>query len=512
MRKLTFPKMPLFLFTFCFLTAIALPAQTFTTLASFNGTNGAAPVSNSLVQGLDGNLYGVTQGVLAGNADNNGTVFKITPAGNLSLLYSFCSQANCADGQAPYGSLVLGTDGNFYGTTSGGGINNTNDCGFGCGTIFKITPAGSLTTLYKFCQTNCADGSNPVAGLVQGADGNFYGTTYSNGGNSSGAFAAGTIFKITPSGHLTTLYSFCAEAFCTDGAGSLGALVLAPNGDLYGTTLAGGAGASLESSGSGTVFRIRPAGDFTVLYSFCSQSNCVDGANPSAGLVLASNGKFYGTTYSGGTNDSCPGGCGTAFQVTTAGKLTTIHSFCTQPNCSDGASPSGKMIQATDGDLYGTATYGGTGAGGPSGTVFKITPANLTTVHTFCEQSGCTDGSQPSGALVQDTNGTLYGMTRQGGNDVNCEGCGTLYSLSVGLSPFVMANPGFGKIGQVVNILGNNLTGTTSVKFNGTDAAFSVVSSAYIKAKVPTDTTTGTIQVITPSGTLSSNVAFHLIP
>jgi uncharacterized repeat protein (TIGR03803 family) len=394
------PKIFLALFLICVAMVVASAAQTFTTLASFDLTNGDDPFSVSLVQGTDGNLYGVTQG---GGADGSGEVYRITPAGNLTVLHSFCSQTNCSDGARPFGSLVLGTNGNFYGTTSGGGINAPN-CD-GCGTVFEITPSGSVTTLYKFCsQTNCTDGFNPDAGLVLGVDGSFYGTTYYGGANFSGI--AGTVFKITPTGNLTTLYSFCVQLECADGAGSMAALVQATNGNLYGTT---GGGGMFQG---GTVFEITPTGSLTTLYSFKLVE--LAGAAPNA-LVQATDGNFYGTTSVGGTHTACPGGCGSVFRVTIAGKYTNLYNFCSRVDCPDGASPQGTLIQATDGNLYGTtARFGSGGGGGAGGTVFKITPVGLTTIHSFCAQSGCPDGSESSGGLTQATSGTFYGTTAEG--------------------------------------------------------------------------------------------------
>jgi uncharacterized repeat protein (TIGR03803 family) len=258
---------------------MALPAQTFTTVHVFTGTDGAYPEA-ALVQGIDGNLYGTTAN---GGANNSGTFFKINPAGKLTVPYSFCSQSNCTDGAGPVAALVQAANGTFYGTTRGGGAN-------GSGTIFKITPSGTLTTLYSFCsQSNCADGGTPDAGLVRAFDGDFYGTTSS--GSASGNF--GTIFKIAASGALTTLYSFCAKANCADGYSPEAGLVQAPDGDFYGTTLYGGASDNCLSSDGisavscGTVFKITSSGMLTTLYSFCSESDCTDGGNPAAGLVQA---------------------------------------------------------------------------------------------------------------------------------------------------------------------------------------------------------------------------------
>jgi uncharacterized repeat protein (TIGR03803 family) len=489
---------------FCAAVAVTSSAKTFTTLVSFDGANGSSPQYVSLVQGLDGNFYGTT---LEGGANGHGTVLKITLAGKLTTLYSFCSQTNCTDGANPYAGLVLGTDGNFYGTTYQGGA----QCSYieGCGTVFKITPAGTLTTLYSFCsQTNCSDGLYPYAVLVQASNGNFYGTTFAGGAlacSHTPFGGCGTIFEITPAGSLTTVYSFCPDyPTCSDGAAPNG-LVQATSGDFYGTTFAGGASelcGSSYGSGCGTVFQITPGGSLTTLYSFCIQTSCSDGELPYAGLVQATNGNFYGTTSVGGT-----GFDGTVFEINPSGKLTTLYSFCSQTNCTDGANPYAGVIQATNGNFYGTTGAGG--ANGSYGTVFEISPAGkLTTLYSFCPQTNCTDGEFPFGGLLQATNGNFYGTTNQGG----AKGDGTVFSLSVGFGPFVETQPASGKVGAKVIVLGNNLTGSTSVTFNGTAATFTVVSSTEITTTVPTGATTGTVEVATPSGTLKSNVKFRVMP
>jgi len=454
-------------------TAMALSAQKLTTLVVFDGADGEEP-NGPVVQGTDGDGYGTT---LRGGANNSGTVFKFTRSGTLTTLYSFCSPAGCADGEYPHAGLVQATDGDFYGTTGSGGAKDY-------GTVFKITGSGTLNTLYSFCsQAGCRDGGDPLAGLVQATDGDFYGTTYEGG-----ASDYGTVFKITASGTLTTLYGFCSQAGCTDGEyPSFGGLVQATNGDFYGTTSGGGANGDY-----GTVFKLTPRGTLTTLYSFCSQAGCADGEYPSAGLVQASNGDFYGTTDKGGAN-----GYGTVFRITGTGTLATLHSFCSQAGCTDGEYPSG-LVQATNGDFYGA-----TGSGGASGygTAFQITGSGrLTTLHSF----DVTDGAAPSG-LAQATNGDFYGTTGYGAS-----GYGTVFRLSVGLGPFVKAQPTSGKVGAAVQILGTDLTGATSVTFNGTPAAFTVASPTLITTTVPTGATTGKVRVVTPSGTLSSNVPFRV--
>jgi uncharacterized repeat protein (TIGR03803 family) len=271
----------------------------------------------------------------------------------------------------------------------------------------------------------------------------------------------------------------------TDGAGPEAALIQATDGNFYGTTSGGGVHAS------GTVFKITPAGKLTTLYSFCSQTNCPDGANPIAGLIQATDGNFYGTATQGGAN-----GGGTLFKITPTGKLTTLHTF----DGTDGFNPEATLVLATDGNLYGTTCCGGVDG---DGTIFKITPSGkLTALHTF----DGTDGEFTAQALVQDTNGKFYGTAPDGG----AKSDGTVFSLSVGLGPFVETQPTSGKVGTPVKILGTDLTGATSVTFNGTAVVFKVVSASLITTKVPPGATTGTVEVKTPKGTLKSNVVFRV--
>jgi uncharacterized repeat protein (TIGR03803 family) len=472
-------RMPFALFLLGAATAIAVPAQTFTTLYSFcsqpNCTDGANPYAG-IVQATDGDFYGTTY---SGGAVGSGSVFKITPSGSLTTLYSFCSEAYCVDGGLPqFGALVQATNEDIYGLTSRGG-------GSSRGTIFKISSLGTLTTLYSFCsQSVCNDGAVPLAGLVEAANGDLYGTTYSGGTNSvgpGGSHDAGTVFKITPDGALTTLYNFCSKSACTDGANPYGGLVQAVNGDFYGTTYSGGTnmGGSPGSNDAGTVFKITPAGVLTTLYNFCSQSECTDGLNPNAGLVQAINGSLYGTTIDGGTN-----GAGTVFRISQTGALMTLYSFCSQSACTDGSNPYAGLIEATDGNLYGVTSAGGTNN---SGTIFRITTAGeLTTLHTFAM-----GGGDSTAALFQATDGHFYGTTQRGGADA----AGELFRLSVGLGPFVQTLPNAAETGAVVQILGTDLTGTTSVSFNGTPAVFNIVSPTLITTAVPAGATTGYIQV-----------------
>jgi uncharacterized repeat protein (TIGR03803 family) len=455
--------------------AVALPAQTFTTLHSFDGTDGSNPYAG-LVQATDGNQYGATE---HGGANGEGTVFKITPSGALTTLYSFCSQSNCTDGSNPQTVLVQGADGNFYGaTTFGGSDSSCTNFGFtGCGTVFKITPSGTLTTLHSFSGT---DGALPNTALVQATNGKFYGTT-PYGGNYACGGGCGTIFSITPSGTLTTLHTFDG----TDGFNPEGVLVQTANGNFYGTTYNGGA------NGDGTAFKITPSGTLTTLHNF----DGTDGEWPN-GLAQAANGNFYGTTQIGGAY-----AYGTVFTITPSGTLTTLHSF----DGTDGQFPvawSGALVQATNGSFYGTTEDGGTSG---DGTIFTITPSGtLTTLHNFDN----TDGAIPTAGLVQGTDGSFYGTAYEGG----ANGDGTIFSLSVGLKPFVETQPTSGAVGAAVNILGTNLTSATGVTFNGAPAAFTVVSRSLITTTVPAGATSGKVQVSGPGGAGSSKVPFLVRP
>lgn len=505
MTKLNGRKEACVLLLLFFSTAIASPAQTFTTLFDFNGTHGSLPEGN-LLQGADGNFYGTTYlggsgtGCSYGNDETGcGTVFRISPTG-FTTLYNFCSQPSCADGASVSAGLTQGTDGNFYGTTELGGANAG-------GTVFKITAGGRMTIIYNFCsQPNCIDGQGPPAvTLVQATNGNFYGTT-----SAGGAYRGGTVFEITPAGVETVIYNFCSQPNCADGAGPYAGLTQGTDGNLYGTTAGGG-----SECQCGTVFKLAPSGHLTTLHRF-KQYN--DGAQPEVALVQAADGNFYGTTGAGGSRSSKPcrdTGCGTIFEVTPAGTETVIYNFCIQNNCADGLYPYSSLIQGTDGNLYGTTKLGGANSncvtnGEGCGTAFKVTlTGTLTTLYTFNNS-----GSYPVAGLTQRTDGSFYGVTSQGGDHkcADLSNCGTIYSIDMGLGPFVSLVRNPAKIGQPFGILGQGLTGTTGVSLNGAAASFSVKSDTLIEATVPLGATTGSVTVTTPSGVLTSNVPFYVIP
>jgi len=445
--------------------SIILHAQNFTPIFSFDGADGMSPYGR-LIQGADGNLYGTT---VTGGANYFGSVFKITPDGKFTTLYSFCSQSGCADGELPEAGLVKACNGDFYGTTNSGGA-------YGAGTIFRITRAGTLTTLYSF---NGQDAGYPTAGLIQAADGDLYGTTTRGGPY----LYDGTIFKITPNGAFTLVHTFNG----TDGNYPSAALVQGFGGDLYGTTSEGGG-----SAGSGTIFRITRGGALTTLHIF----DGTHGEDPGAPLIQASDGNFYGVT-----EFNTVAGHGTIFRITPDGTFTSLHTL----DDTDGGVSTAALVQATDGDLYGTTqSYGVLGFG----TIFKITLNGVfTTVHTFAGGAG---GESPVAGLIQDTNGDFYGTTGAGG-DNGMPGSGVIFRFSEGLSPFVETWPVIGKVGEIVRILGTNLAGATSVTFDGTPATFGVISPSEIVAEIPTGAKSGTVQVVTHGDTLSSNVPFRVL-
>jgi len=377
-------RIPLSLVTVVFLALAGVPAatqaDTLTTLYDFHGSGDGVNPRSAVILGTDGNLYGTTYG---GGLIGAGTVFSVTPQGTLNTIYNF---SGTSDGAQPLGALVQGFDGRFYGTTYSGGLASN------AGTIFSISSTGMLTTIYRF--GGGGDGGNPYGGLVQGSDSNFYGTT-SVGGLSN----AGTVFVVSPAGSLFTLYDFSGGM---DGANPEAGLAPGPGGRYFGTTYGGGA------NGLGTIFRITTGGVLNPLYSFTGGG---DGANPAAGLVQGNNGNFYGTTVNGGAASN-----GAVFEVSASGNLTALYNFS---GGNDGAQPVASLLPGSDGNFYGTTSTGGSGG---AGTVFKMAPGgNLTTLHGF----GGADGAGPESGLVQSSVTNFYGTTSSGGR----YNAGTVYSL-----------------------------------------------------------------------------------
>ena len=367
-------------------------AQTVTVLHNFGDVAGASygPQFGPIAQGRDGNLYAATS---YGGSTNCGTLFKITPTGTLTVLSNLGGNAGCN----PVGGLTLGRGGNFYGTTAFGGSG-------GAGTMFQITPNGKLAVLHSFA--NDTNGSEPLAVPIQGADGNLYGTTY-------GAFnpTPGTIYKLTPHQQLTTLYQFRNGH---DGTEPDAPLLQATDGSFYGI-------ASISA------FKISPAGAFTIL-----------GPLPGYGysdapMIQTTNGNIYGVAKTGGTY-----GNGSVFEITRTGKTTVLYSFNPE---TDGWSPIAGLVQATDGNFYGTTQYGGVL---DDGLIYRLTPTgDFSVLYDF---DGAT-GEHPTTTLVQHTNGILYGETYAGG----AHGAGVFYRLDIGAAPFVRLVTTFGKVGRTTS-------------------------------------------------------------
>ncbi len=394
-----------------FVLALTVPpaaAQTYTVLHNFTGGADGKYPEAGVISDAAGNLYGTAY---QGGASNRGVVFKIDATGTETVLYSFTGSP---DGAWPYAVLVRDSQGNLYGTTAKGGVTE-QACPNGCGVVFKLDVTGTETVLNRFSGRNGAhpyeglivdpagnlfgtsleggigplgvcdiyfrgcgvafmmdsagketvlhpftggnDGGQPQSGLVQDSAGNLYGTT-----SLGGASNAGVVYKLDNSGKETVLYNFTGGA---DGATPMGTLGLDSTGNLYGTTYSGGAGAC-SSSGCGVVFRLDTTGKETVLYSFTGGA---DGALPASGVILDSAGSLYGTTYLGGhTSDGicAPSGCGVLFKLDMTGRQTILHTFTN----TDGRYPKG-LIQDQAGNLYGTATSGGTSN---FGVVFKLKP------------------------------------------------------------------------------------------------------------------------------------------
>ncbi len=529
----------------CLAASTPVLAQTLTTLQSFNGTNGAYPNTalvkgrHRLVQHANGNFYGTTP---FGGANNYGTVYQLTPGGVLTTLYSFCSVGGsaCTDGDTPNGALALGSDGNLYGTTFQGGANNE-------GTVFKITTGGALTTLYSFCSlAGCADGGSPFGALVQGSDGNFYGTTY-QGGNSTND---GTVFKITPGGSLTTLHSFSGP----DGANPEGDLVQSGwNGNFYGVTFAGGnaqsAGTAFQISSSGalttiydfcsktncndgsypqapltpdsfgdfygttelsgantygTLFQINASGGLHTLYHFCAKANCIDGAEPAGGPLVGIDGNVYGTTALGGANDG-----GAVYQFTPWGVLNTLYSFCSLANCADGQSPEAPLAQGTNQNFYGTTAFGGAYGDGTSFVLSTIPPSGYQCNGVF---SGSYSGNiyVSNGQSCEWTDGgQIYGNIYVTGGNLNLNNAsvfgnvqitGGTYTLGPSLSIWSALSVQNIPSGSAQNsICGVAVNGSLYFDGNGTPAQIGSSSGScpgnVIGGDLEVDNNTGSVQV-----------------
>ena len=379
--------------------AVSLPATSAraqdvpTVLHAFTGgaTDGASPVG-ALILGPDGAFYGTTT---YGGTARNGTVFRLAADGTFSVLYSF---GGGLSGGEPTAALVLGADGNFYGTTQFGGAYNE-------GTLFQVTPAGGEAVLVDF---GGDFGAQPVSSLVQDAAGNFYGTT-----QFGGTYGDGTVFQYTATGSFNVLYAFGGD----DGVQPISALAFGPDGNLYGTTEYGG------YYDNGTVFQITTTGSLTVLHDFRNG----DGVSPQGALtLLPGSTTFYGTASEGGAN-----GYGTVFEITTAGTFTKLHDF----TGADGNYSQAALTYASDGNFYGTTFNGGTLQG--NGTLYELTPAGG---FTSLADLTLATGENPAAPLLQGADGALYGTAYSAGNTGFNDG--TVFRLDVG-APAPGTQPSF---------------------------------------------------------------------
>ena len=436
-----------------------------------NNSSGIVP-SSFLAQGPDGELYDTDY---SGGEYNNGSVFEMSTSGDYTLLYSFCATDYpvCSDGWGPEGGVTLGTDGNLYGTTYGGGTNNY-------GTVFKITPSGKLTTLYSF-PGGSVDGANGVFPVFQASNGDFYGVTAIGG-----KFDNGTFFKITNKGSLTTLASFQDSV----NGYTPNLPVQGTNGDFYGTTNNGGPNSDCNC---GVVYQATTAGKISVLYTFPSGQG-----SPVGQLVQGSDGNFWGVT-----DGSAFISCGELFKISSSGDFTVVHTFSGGPD--DICSPYSGLIAGSDGNLYGVSPAGGSAN---YGAIYKVDPSTdaFDVIYSFCSGSTCTF-YWPGPVLIQDTNGTFYGNT-----DGSSDGGSDFFSFDTGLGPFVRTLTQSGEVGASIEFYAQNFTGTTEVEFNGTSATFTIDSDYELTATVPSDATTGPVSVVTPTGTLTALSNFKVTP
>jgi uncharacterized repeat protein (TIGR03803 family) len=437
-------------------------AQTYKDIYNATGGNQIQNPTGVLAQGRDGNLYGAS----TNGGTFYGAIFKVTPGGKAKVINDI--------GYFPSGGVTLGTDGDFYGVDGDGGV--FGNCGeAACGQVYKVTAAGKLTILHDF--TNEGDGESPQSSPIEATNGIFYGTSNS------------TVYSVTSKGVFTTLHNFTGS----DGTTPSGALVQGSDGNLYGETVSGG------SSGDGVIYKITPSGDFSVLHYF---TGAPDGSQGYFPLMQASDGNFYGVTLAGGSF------YGIIFQLTPAGKYTVLHTFSDGPG--DGAAPAAGLMQATDGKIYGVTSGGGTSN---YGTIFSITTGGgvYSVIYSFVDATG----ANPSSPLRQNTNGLLYGETYVGGNLSLCgSGCGALYSLDLGLGPFVSLMTTSGAELSKVEILGQGFSKSGSeVKFGGVPAtAVTVTGSTFITATVPAGAQSGAVTVTTGSTTLTSIQKFYVLP
>jgi len=479
-----------------------------------------------LLQASDGNLYGVSA---YGGANFYGFVYKITLAtGQITHLHDF----DYTEGATPRGSLVQGSDGYLYGTTEAGGANYSSNClvqqfygrGNG-GTVFKSSMAGAFTKLHDFYTPDDGYQCGPPGGVVQAADGNFYGVAVQ-----AYPGVVPSIFKMTPAGVVTIVSLFPSDG--RQGTDPYNGVTLGKDGYLYGTMTGGGAKSQYCSAGCGTVYRASTTGSIELLYSFKSGASggTGDGAFPWSELYQGQNGNFYGTTYTGGySGTGCTGGgCGTVYMITPAGTETVLYAF--KGTSSDGFWPlNSGVTQTADGSLYGVTggnPYGSSNMPGcyigsatqafGCGTVYKIDSAGtLSLVDTFALGIGIY-GIWPQSSMIAASDGNVYGTTISYGGG----GYGTVYRVLLNSATPIVAisgvQPAGGPPGTGVTLTGIGFTGATKVTLgNGTSAEsipFTVQSDTQIIATVQSDAQSSAFSVTAPRCTTYADAYFYLQP
>jgi uncharacterized repeat protein (TIGR03803 family) len=429
-------------------------AQTVTNILNFNGTDGQRPTRTTPAQGRDGRLYGTTY---YGGTYGAGTIWAVETSGSASVFYSF----DGVTATTPQSGLTLATDGNLYGVAG----SPSGDV------LYRVTPAGALSVLHTFGKT---DGCYPASPPIEASDGNLYGTTMGCGRS--------TLYRYTPAGVFTTIQTFVTA---TQGKDSFASPMQASDGSLWGTNGWGG------TDQCGAVFKTALSG--TVLQALLM--DCTDQRHPSSPLIQAADGNIYGTSSGGGKD-----GAGSVFELNANGALSTVYEFQSGSDLEDPVN----IMQATDGSFYGTAYGSGTDR---DGGIYKIDGSgNYSVIYDFT--TGSPHIVEVSTGLMQHTTGEFYGASGAGGIYRR----GSVFSLDMGLGPFIGFVRPTGTTGSVAQILGQGLTGTTNVTFNGVVAtSFSVVSDTYMTAVVPTGATTGPVVVTTSGGALTSNVSFRII-
>jgi uncharacterized repeat protein (TIGR03803 family) len=399
--------------------------------AKANCTDGATPQGALLADGM-GNYYGTTAG---GGDQDQGTVFKASFDGSqwrFTRIYSFCVAGSCPSGGAPRGGLIMDTAGNLYGTASGGGAN-------GGGTIFKLTPQGGkwrYSVIYSFCgEANCTDGSQPqyvtlayrgqASGVPYDGMSPLYGTA--SAGGMGAVTQDGAVFALTPNGKHwkeSLVYSFCSQTNCNDGGVPFTGVAIDGSGNLFGT--AAGGGQFQQGDDGGVLYELKPNGahwKYSVLHAFCADrehDRCQDGSEPLAMPMLDASGDVFGTAIDGGANSH-----GVVWELPATGKFSVLHTFCSKTNCPDGAAPGASgLVMDSKGDLFG-ATLSGGDAAANDGVVFELTGAKHTTFTGLVLFKG-PNGENPYAPLSLDASGDLFGLASGGGKT----GLGTFFRIT----------------------------------------------------------------------------------